>query len=90
MLRSILSLAAVVVMSAAFILPRVAHAEESATNQVKDAAGDANTKVKKVARHTKKKVKKATGQDTVVDDAKDTMHDATDAGENAADKAKRQ
>jgi hypothetical protein len=64
-------------------------AEESTVNKVKDDAGDVKTNTKKLARTTKRKVRKATGNDNVLKDAKDKANDVGDDVSNEADKAKR-
>jgi len=69
--------------------PKWSHAEESDTNKVKDAVGDTATDTKKAVRKGKRHVRKATGNDNAVKDAKDKVNDAGDDLSNESDKAKR-
>ena len=67
----------------------IAHAEESVVNNVKDSAGDAKTNVKKAYRKTRRKIRMATGNDTVLKDTEDKLKDMGDDLSNSSDKIKR-
>jgi hypothetical protein len=56
--------------------------------QVKNAASDASTGIKKDVRSGKKTARQAAGEDSAAKDAKDTVSNAKDDAENAAQKAK--
>jgi hypothetical protein len=62
------------------------HADESVGGKVQDATGDATTSAKKTTRTAKRKVRKATGTDTVGKDMKDKVNDAGDDISNSAKK----
>jgi len=64
----------------------LSHAEESTTNKMKDDLGDAKTNSKKIARKAKQKLRKATGTDTTLKDAKDKGNDIKDDATNEAEK----
>ncbi len=65
-----------------------AFAEETTIEKVQAATGDAKVSTKKAARKVRKKVRDATGNDSVVKDAKDSLNNAGDDVSNAAKKAK--
>ena len=67
----------------------IAWADESVGNKVQDQVGDTKTGTQKLVRTTKRKVRKATGNDSVLKDAKDKANDADDDLSNSADKMKR-
>jgi polyhydroxyalkanoate synthesis regulator phasin len=61
-------------------------AADTAETQVKNQYEDAKTGTKKGVRKMKRKVRRATGNDNVAKDAKDSLHDATDSLENTEKK----
>lgn len=65
-----------------------AHAEDFG-NKAADATGDVKTQTKKSVRTAKRNVRKATGNDSAVKDARDSVNDAGDQMQNDAAKAKR-
>jgi hypothetical protein len=67
----------------------VSRAEESTINKMKDGVGDATTNTKKLVRKGNRKLRKATGNDTVMKDVKDKANDVSDDVNNGADKMKR-
>ena len=66
-----------------------AHADDSATSKVENAAGDAKTNMKKAGRSAEQTGRKAVGKDTLGKDVKDKANDVGDDMSNSVDKAKR-
>jgi hypothetical protein len=64
-------------------------AAENTDTKIKNEAGDLSTGTKKVARKGAQKMRKATGNDNVINDAKDKGNDVKDDVSNDVDKAKR-
>ena len=82
------TLMTVFVVASAFTVTSLSFAEETTTEKVENTAGDVKRDAKKSGRKFKRKVRKATGNDSVVEDAKDGLNNTGDAIGNAADKAK--
>lgn len=70
------------------IAPLMTQAEETTGEKIENKAGDIKTDAKKTGRKVRREARKATGQDSVIKDAKDKVHDASDDVSNAAKKAK--
>ena len=64
-------------------------ASESAFSKSQDVATDAKTRTKKTIRKAKRKIRKVTGQDSVLKDTKDEFNDIGDDLSGSAEKAKR-
>lgn len=69
--------------------PRFVHAGETPSEQFKDRVGDTNTDAKKAIRKQKRKIRKATGNDSLKKDVEDHANDVKDDVSNSADKLKR-
>ena len=63
-------------------------AGESAKTTIKNSGEDAKTDVKKAKRSTKRSIRKATGNDSKLKDAGDSIGDAKDDVQNSATKTK--
>ena len=84
-----MALSGLLALMGGYGLNSVVHAEESASDHVKDAGTDLKKDSQKSMRKMKRHGRKATGNDNVGKDAKDKVNDAADDINATATKTKR-
>ena len=88
-MKRIIGLALALLAVGPLVCSTGAFAEESMTNQVKDSVGEGKVATKKMVRKGKRKIRNATGNESVGKDIRDMGSDVKDDVTNTVEKVKR-